>query len=249
MLAVHTARRTWRSFVDLYLALTPFVRAKFIEGGLPRDRILVKPNFVDPDPGIGAGSGTGALYVGRLAEEKGIATLLEAWRYVNPAIPLRVIGNGPLLATVTEASRAQPNIEVLGWRPYDEVLTAMKTASVLIVPSVWYETFGLVVIQAMAVGLPVVASGFGAMADLIEHGRTGLHFRPGDSADLARQALWLMDHPDEAARLRAAARSEYEAKYTADRNYEGLMRAYAEAGARARGNLTALIPGPEPGRP
>ena len=72
MLAVHRAAGTYRKQVDLYIALSEFARRKFIEGGLPQDRIVVKPNFVSPDPGAGEGRGDYALFVGRLSEEKGM---------------------------------------------------------------------------------------------------------------------------------------------------------------------------------
>jgi glycosyltransferase involved in cell wall biosynthesis len=244
MLALHDAIHTWRDCVDLYLALTPFARDKFIEGGFPADRIFVKPNFVDPDPGAGTGQGDYALFVGRISEEKGIRTLLDAWALLGNAIPLRVIGDGPLAGWAEETSRRMSRVEVLGWKPLEDVLTAMKDARFLIFPSVWYETFGLVVVQAFAAGLPVIASGHGAMTSLIQDGLTGLHFRPGDPADLARQVRWALDHPSELSTMRRQARDEYEARYSADRNYTALMEAYALARVGLAPRRTA-----PPGRP
>jgi glycosyltransferase involved in cell wall biosynthesis len=232
MLALHDAIHTWRDCIDLYLALTPFARDKFIEGGFPAERILVKPHFVDPDPGAGTGEGDYALFVGRISEEKGIRTLLDAWALLGDVIPLRFMGEGPLAAWAEETSRRMPMVEMSGWKPLEDVLTAMKNARFLIFPSVWYETFGLVVIQAFAAGLPVIASGLGAMTSLIQDGLTGLHFRPGDPADLARQVRWALDHPVELSAMRKRARDEYEAKYSADRNYTALMEAYAMASGR-----------------
>ena len=233
MLTLHRAIHTWRDCVDLYLALTPFARDKFIEGGFSAEQILVKPHFVDPDPGPGSGEGDYALFVGRISEEKGIRTLLDAWTMLGDAIPLRIMGDGPLAGWAEEASRRTPGVEMLGWRPLDEVLGAMKEARFLIFPSVWYETFGLVVVQAFAAGLPVIAAGLGAMTSLIQDGETGLHFRPGDPADLARQVRWAIGHPVELSAIRARARKEYEAKYSADRNYAALVEAYAVALQRA----------------
>ena len=232
MLAFHDAIHTWRDCIDLYLALTPFARDKFIEGGFPAERIFVKPHFVDPDPGPGTGKGNYALFVGRISEEKGIRTLLDAWALLRDVIPLRIMGEGPLAAWAEETSQRMPRVEMSGWKPLEHVLTAMKNARFLIFPSVWYETFGLVVVQAFAAGLPVIASGLGAMTSLIQDGFTGLHFRPGDPADLARQVRWALDHPAELLAMRKRARNEYEAKYSAERNYTALMEAYAIARGR-----------------
>jgi len=105
----------------------------------------------------------------------------------------------------------------------------MSTARVLIVPSIWYETFGRTVIEAFATGLPVVASALGSLAELVDHGRTGLLFRPGEAEDLAAKIDWALSHPTELASMRKEARAEYEDKYTAERNYETLMGIYQRA--------------------
>ena len=100
MLTVHKARGTWRNDVDAYIALTDFARTKLIEGGLPEDRLFVKPNFIDPDPGVGDGRGDEigpfAIFVGRLTDEKGVPTMLEAWKQVGSRLPLKILGDGPL---------------------------------------------------------------------------------------------------------------------------------------------------------
>ena len=148
-----------------------------------------------------------------------------------------------MAAWAEETSRRMSGVEVLGWKPLEDVLTAMKDARFLIFPSVWYETFGLVVVQAFAAGLPVIASGHGAMTSMIQDGVTGLHFRPGDPADLARQVRWALAHPGEVSTMRKRARVEYEAKYSADRNYTALMEAYALALGRATAGAPRVSPG------
>ncbi len=89
----HRMLGTWQNMVEVYVTLTQFARQKLIEGGMPADRIVVKPNFVDPDPGLGEGKGGYAIYVGRLSKEKGVQTLLNAWKSLD--IPLKVVGDGP----------------------------------------------------------------------------------------------------------------------------------------------------------
>jgi glycosyltransferase involved in cell wall biosynthesis len=99
----------------------------------------------------------------------------------------------------------------------------------LIFPSKWYETFGRVAVEAFAKGTPVIAANIGAIAELVDSGRTGLHFRPGDSEDLAARVEWALTHPTELALMRQEARAEFEAKYTAAKNYQKLMEIYDKA--------------------
>jgi glycosyltransferase involved in cell wall biosynthesis len=136
---------------------------KFIEGGLPAEKIVVKPNFVYPDPGVGLGSGGYALYVGRLSEEKGVDTLLEAWEQLSVKIPLKIVGDGPLASQVAEFTKRLPQVEWLGRRGIAEVHALMGESKFLIFPSKWYETFGRVAVEAFAKGTPVIASKIGAM--------------------------------------------------------------------------------------
>jgi glycosyltransferase involved in cell wall biosynthesis len=228
MLSIHRALGTWTHMVDVYIALSEFARQKFIQGGLPADKIVVKPNFVHPDPGIGSGSGGYALFVGRLSVEKGLDTLLAAWEHLGHKIPLKIVGEGPLSDMVATAAARQPSrIEWLGRRPIAEVYALMGSAKMLIFPSKWYETFGRVAIEAFAKGTPVIAANIGAIAELVEHGRTGLHFQPGDAVDLATQVEWALTHPTNMAQMRLEARSEFEAKYTASENYRQLMEIYS----------------------
>lgn len=235
MLAAHRIAGTWSSKVDAYIALTEFARRKFVEGGLPENRISVKPNFVSPDPGAGDGRGGYALFVGRLSREKGVGTLLEAWdRLGAGALPLKVVGDGPLAASVTAAVGKNPRVEWLGQRTPEDVRRLMKGAAMLVVPSEVYETFGRVAAEAFAAGTPVVAAKIGAVGELVRHGRNGVHFRSGDAADLARQIGRLTAGPDGLSGMRRGARREYEEKYTAERNYGLLARIYAAAVERGR---------------
>ena len=229
MLTVHRVLRTWTEMVDVYVALTEFARSKFIEGGLPAGKIVVKPNFVAPDPGRGQGGGGYALFVGRLAPEKGTGTMLAAWERLGTRIPLKIVGDGPLRDRVVGAAARRSNVEWLGHRPVEEVHALMGKADMLVFPSEWYETFGRVAVEAFAVGTPVIAANIGAVAELVEHGRTGLEFRPGDPEDLVTQVEWALSHPAELRRMRDEVRAEFEAKYTAERNYRALMEIYEAA--------------------
>jgi len=229
MLSVHHLLQTWRKKIDLYIALTDFARDKFIEGGLPADRIAVKPNFIYPDPGMSESRENYALFVGRLANEKGVRTMLEAWRLSQSADHrpvLRIAGDGPLAEEVRNAAATVPGVEWLGPLRRDEVTRQMKGAATLIFPSIWYEGLPLTILEAFATGLPVIASDLGSMPELIDAGRTGLLFKPGSASDLADKVLWAASHKQEMKRMSAAARQEFERKYTREKNYQLLMECY-----------------------
>ncbi len=227
--AYHSLRGTWNRSVNRYIALTNHSRQIFITGGLHPAKVAVKPNFVRPDPGVVRSDGTHAVFVGRLAIEKGVLTLLEAWERLGRDIPLKIIGDGPLNEDVIRAQQSNPQVSWLGRLPFDRVLEEVGRARVLVCPSIWYETFGRSMIEAFATGTPVVASNIGSMQELVTDGKTGLHFRVGDAGDLAAKILKVFDDQtffDEACK---AARAEFEQRYTAEKNYEMLMAIYAQA--------------------
>ncbi len=239
MLVLHRLMCTWAHKVDVFIALTEFSRSKFIQGGLPGEKIVVKPNFIESDGAwsmddaekddeIGGiydeSDEKYALFVGRLSQEKGLETLLMAWKKID--IPLKIVGDGPLRKSLAAQCEGLPHVQLLGPKGSQAVMDYMAGASFLVFPSEWYETFGLVAVEAFSKGTPVIASHIGAIAEVVDHNRTGLHFTPGDPNDLADKVRWLLSHPEELSRMRGEVQSEYGAKYTAERNYEMLMGIY-----------------------
>ena len=140
--------------------------------------------------------------------------------------PLKIVGDGPLAAEVAQATKKLSNVEWLGRRPMVEVHDLMGEATCLVFPSKWYETFGRVAIEAFAKGTPVIASNIGALTELVEAGRTGLHFQPGNAADLVRVVLSLLENSVILSNMRQTAREEFEMKYTAKQNYAQLAEIY-----------------------
>ena len=231
MITLHRWLKTWEEKVDIYIALTEFSRQKFIQGGIPEEKIVVKPNFVYPDPGVRTSDKSKyVVFVGRLSTEKGLHTLLNAWRNLNP-IPLKIVGDGPLLSETQEFIKIEhlENIELLGHCSHSDVLELIKQARLLILPSVLYENFPLTIAEAFACGIPVIASRLGAMEEIIEDGQTGLHFTPGNAESLVSKVDWAWTHPNQMREMGRNARHEYEEKYTAERNYEKLIDIYTKA--------------------
>lgn len=226
MLTVHRGLGTWHKAVDAYIALTKVQRDKLIAAGLPAAKIAVKPNFAYPDPGPGAGLGGYAIYVGRLSAEKGVATLLEAWRQLDGILPLRIVGDGPLAPAVQEAASKHPAIQWLGHRPLETVYDLIGDAAALILPSQCYENFPRVIIEAFAKGTPVIASRLGGMAEIVDDGSTGLLFQPGNPADLAAKVRSIVDSTESLARMRGTARRDFDRRYTVRANHEVLMEIY-----------------------
>lgn len=224
-LALHRALRTYQTKVTRYIALNEFCRSKFIEGGLPPERIAVKPNFVAtvdaPPENI---TRTGALFVGRLSQEKGIDVLRSTFEKLAD-IKITVAGDGPARTTLADC----PTIALLGQIDAHEVLALMKRSSYLVMPSIWFENFPRTIVEAFACGLPVIASRLGAMADIIRDGITGLLFEPGSAEDLAEKITWAESRPGEMQHMGSNARKEYETRYTPEINYRQLVDIYEQA--------------------
>ena len=222
MLTLHRLMGTWRDAVTTYVVLTEFAREKFVDGGLPADRIVVKPNALNDDPGPGDHAGDFALFVGRLSSEKGLEVLLRAWRQL-PAHKLVIAGSGPL---ETLAKDAPTNVTWLGHQSKDRVFALMRDAACLVFPSNVYEGFPMTLAQAFATGLPVIATGHGSMAEIVRDGVTGCHFRPGDADHLADRMAWAFANRQELAMMGRRCRETYLATYTAERNYATLSDIY-----------------------
>lgn len=230
MQLLHRALGTWRNKVDAFFTLTEFARQKFVDAGFPADRVHVKNNSVAPDPGEGPGDGGYVVFVGRLSPEKGVAMLLAAWQADRSLPPLKIVGDGPLASQVEAAAASDPRIQWLGRLATANVHAVIADALALVMPSLWYETFGRTIAEAYAAGTPVVASRLGAMAELVNEPRTGRLFAAGDSRDLAAQVRFIATLPAvEMAALRRRARAEYEQRFTPNHNIERLLEIYASA--------------------
>lgn len=226
--AIHRLAGTWRNHVDLYLAPSASAHTLAIEGGLPADKVMVKPNFTE-DRHQGhdlTAPRDGALMVGRIIAEKGVLVAAEAMAGCRTRLSLA--GEGDQLDALADLMRAD-RVRHLGRLSQDGVAEAMRHAAVLVAPSVAPESFGLMVIEAFSAALPVIAAAHGGLADLVEEDRTGLLVRPGDAADLAAKLRWAEEHPAEMRRMGQTARQVYIERFTPQAALPLLEAAYEEA--------------------
>jgi glycosyltransferase involved in cell wall biosynthesis len=231
MLAVHRYRQTWQERVDGYIALTQFQKDKLVQAGLPSEKIYIKPNFVFTPDTIAENSSDGnyALFVGRLSEEKGVATLIDAYKQGSLSIPLKIVGDGPLNDVLQQQVRTlglENMITFLGRQNKPVVLNLMRNAQFLVFPSIWYEGFPLTIAEAFACSLPVIAAKLGSMAEIVENGVTGLHFEAGSAVDLAAKITWATTHAEAMIAMRKHAHSMYQTRYTPEANYQQLIEIY-----------------------
>jgi glycosyltransferase involved in cell wall biosynthesis len=225
MIAAHRKRETWSTDVDRFIVPSEFGRRLFTDAGFPGDRIEVKPNFIE-DPGEAPhGIREGVLFAGRLSEVKGTEVLLDAC--AQNGFPLRIAGEGPESARLR--SSAPSNVIFLGQLSRDAVLEEMRRAAVVVVPSLWNEPFGLVILEAFACETPVVASRLGALSEIIDDGETGFLVPAGAADKLGERIRQLLESPELSRRFGRAGRQTFLKKYTPANNLAMLENIYAKA--------------------
>jgi glycosyltransferase involved in cell wall biosynthesis len=226
-------RRRWWSGITRFFCISDAQRTILVDAGMPAHRLAVKHNFV-PDPGVRRGGpGEHVLYLGRMAQEKGVRLLMAAWDQLSAAgglgLPLVLAGTGPLQDEVARWARDRDDVRYTGLldRAGCRDLTARSAAAV--VPSAWLEAFGLVVVEAMAAGVPAVATAHGAFVELIDDGVTGLLHRPGDAGSLASSLRGIVADPARNREMGDAARRRYELGFTPQVGLERLVAGYEAA--------------------
>jgi glycosyltransferase involved in cell wall biosynthesis len=225
---MHRGLGTWQNKVTRYIVLTEFMRELMVSRGvLPAHRFVIKPNAA-ADLGTGEGSGGYALYVGRLSPEKGVRTVLDAWKENSPAVPLKIAGDGALRPEV-EAVSGGNNIEYLGPVSKERVGQLMRNALVLIIPSLCYEGLPVVVPEAFSASLPIIASNLGSLGTLIAPGETGVLVPPGDAVSLRAAVNNLSESPALLSQMRLRARQVYEQLYRPESNLKLLLGIYEDA--------------------
>lgn len=232
-LAAHRYIGRWWEKIDAFIALSEFSQRKLVEGGLPVERMFLKPHFMDDPPEPCFESDDYALLMGRLHQEKDVATAVDAFRDIR-GLRLLVLGDGPLRGELEERARrsGRGNVEFRGFIAGEPRFDVVRRAKMLLLPSRVYENFAVSVLEAYAMGKPVVASRIGAIAELVEDGVTGLLFEVGNAADLAAKVCRLRDDPALAVAMGRNARRRFEERFNADANCQQLMQIYRFARQR-----------------
>jgi glycosyltransferase involved in cell wall biosynthesis len=223
-LSLHGRMRAFDE-VTRFLAVSDFVRRKHIEAGIPPDRIVVKANFTWPVEGR-RDAGEYFLFLGRLSPEKGVDTLLRAWRLGGLSEPLLVVGDGPEEAALRRA--APSAVRFAGQVASREVPGILARARALVAPSRWYEAAPRSIIEAYAAGVPVLASDFGALSDLVTAGVSGLLVAPEDAGGWVEAVRQLADD-ERSERLGVGARRRWSEHFSPEQGLLGLEDAYREA--------------------
>jgi glycosyltransferase involved in cell wall biosynthesis len=230
MSAFHRNISSRKTYVDVYIAVSRFARQKFVQNGLSGCEIEVKYNLTCPNA-MPRGGGDFGLYAGRLASEKGISTLLNAWKTAGLRIPLRIAGDGPLRDDLERecARLGLNNVRFDGHLDHNLVIEAMRNSRFVVAPSECYENCPMAIVEAFACGVPVIAARLGAAEEMVEDGRTGWLFEPGNAKQLAETLKLACANPAETESMGGNARAEFLVKYGPARNLPALERIYKRA--------------------
>jgi len=232
MISLHRKIGTWHKDVDAFIVLTEFQKNKMIEGGLPSDSIYIKPHFYPnpPQPVPWEERYPRIIFIGRLSKEKGVHVLIEAWQRWGPEAPLlEIIGDGPERGSLErEAGKADNTVRIkfYGQLQFPETQERLSRSRLLILPSLCFEGFPMVIREAFSLGIPVAASRMGSIPCIVTEGVNGRLFIPGDPDDLYRIVKGLWTEQERLARMAGTARAEFENEYTAEKNYKRLMEIY-----------------------
>jgi glycosyltransferase involved in cell wall biosynthesis len=233
MIGLHQHLQTWARLPDRIIALTAFQQAQLIKAGLPQDKIRVKPNFVVPTPVVPwSAREEKIVYVGRLGHEKGVDLLLDAMSGWQAPPQLEIIGDGRERAVLESLARQygiSDKVKFLGILSPEQTRVRLATARLLVLPSRWWETFGLSVIEAYAQGVPVVAARIAGLPELVRDGITGTLFEPGQADSLRNSLSGLWSQPETLELMGHAALDVYREHYSPEANLERLEAIYEES--------------------
>lgn len=224
--------------IDQFIAISDFQKRKMAEHGVPEDKISRVYNFVEPgDARTGrattpGGGGGYLLYFGRIERIKGVLTLAQAAAGL-PDVTVKIVGDGDAKPELAEMIRSRKinNIELIGFTHGDDLKRLIRDSLATVLPAQWYEPFGLTVLESFAQGRPVIASRIGALPELIDEGKDGLLFEPGDADGLSQQIETLYKDPARADVMGRAGRAKLVDRFGPTTHYHELMRVYQEAGA------------------
>jgi len=235
---VHRQIGTFEKKTDVFIAPSRFLKKKLVEGGFPENKIVVKPNFIDIENMKKSESEDYILYMGRLSREKGLFTLLKAFKSISQST-LKIMGEGPLRTDMEKFIREEgiSNVQFLGFINGKKRFEILGKAKILVIPSECYENMPFVALESFACGVPVVVSNIGGLFELIENEKTGLLFEMGNAIDLRNKIEKLISNRKLLEQMRYNARKCAEEKYSEEIVYKKIIEVYKKL---ARDNFRKL---------
>ena len=221
-------RGTYSHKVDKFIAPSVFVKRKMEKYGFDSNKIAYIPHFINPDKFLPRYDFDNyIIYYGHLTPQKGIKTLVNAMK-MAPNVSLLIIGNGELEDELKcmVSTQGTKNVVFKDYIQGENILKYVRNAAFTIIPSVWFETAGLVIYESFALGKPVIGSNIGPIPELVENGSTGLLFDPGNANDLAEKINYLIEKPELILEMGRTARMKIEENYNSDIHYDRLMKVY-----------------------
>lgn len=230
MLYTHRLMDTWNKKVDKFITLSNFAKNKIIEAGIDRDRIVIKPNFMEKTYLNDSEKEDYIVFVGRLSKEKGVHLLLEGWKNIEPQFDskLLIIGDGPDNNMLRNKYKNLKNVSFMGRLEKDQILKIVSKAKYLVVPSVWYEGFPMTIVEAYSVNTPVISSDIGSLKEIVVDGITGFNFKNNNINDLEQVLKKALTYT-EYRKLENNVMQKFEENYSSDINYKILINIYKEA--------------------
>ena len=229
--------RLFHNNVTVLIVMTPWGKGRLLRAGFREDQIAIVPNSTSVEQTAGfQTSGEYVAFEGRISPEKGVDILLAAASQM-PDIPFRIAGDGPALSELQ--AQAPGNVEFLGRLQFDDLLAFYRKSRVLVVPSRSFETFCMVAVDAMALGVPVIASRIASLPFVVEDGVTGSLVEPGDPEDLVKQVRRLWEDPLLCEQMGRAGQEKVLRHYSQDAYYRNLIVVYQRAIQRCQTGATA----------
>ncbi len=213
--------------IDLYISPSIFLKEKIREMGF-KGEVVYLPNFVNLEEFVPEFKFNNEIcYFGRLSYKKGIDALIKAVKGIN--IVLKIIGTGPLIESLQLKVKNEEinNVRFLGYKMENELKNEVKKMMAVVVPSMWYENNPRTVLEAFALGKPVIGSRIGGIPELIKEGKTGYLFTPGDVKDLRSKILKFYEDEDKILEMGKNARKFVEEEFNSEIHYEKLMEIYS----------------------
>ncbi|TET11795.1 glycosyltransferase family 1 protein [Candidatus Aerophobetes bacterium] len=225
---LHKFLRIYERNVDFFIAPSDFLRNKVIEFGINGGKIFHIPTFVDSREYSPQYNGDNYfVYFGRVSQEKGLSTLVEAMKTVR-ASKLLIIGEGELKNSLEgyTSQKSISDIKFLGHLSSERLKSVVRSSRFVVLPSEWYENCPASILEAFALGKPVIGSNIGGIPELIEDGVDGLLFEPGNSEELSEKIAYLISRPQLREQMGKNARKKVEEKYNPEVYYQSLMGIY-----------------------